>query len=495
MVTVTTERQENCIVNLTITVDEQRTQDILRRAARTLSRNYRIPGFRPGKAPYNVVVRHLGIEAVRAQAVEQFGDRIFQEGLEKSGLEPVDQASLQDVTWEPFTLHLKVPVGPEVYLGDYRSVRVEWEEPQVTDEDVEEELRRIQERYAEWVEKDRPAQIGDRVVLDIIARVGDQTVLENVEREMILNEQSPYPVPGFANEIVGMRPGEKREFTLVYPEDHYNRQIAGQEARFEVFLHKVLVEEVPPLDDEFAAMVGDYDDLESLKAEIRQELLEMARDDAESAFDEAMWEGLFEVASIEYPEAYVERELEDIQEQIEQFLAEHDLDRQTYFDILGTTEEEWLDETRARTEEGIKRTLFLTQLIEEENITVDDGEIDAEIERIASNLDEEMAARARQELDSPEAREKLAGRLLLRKALDLLRAIARGEAPEVVGEGEGESEAEGTTEAAVPSPAADDGIPTPSAGDTGVSEGADATTAAASDAEDKAESSVEDGDE
>ncbi len=473
MVTVTTERQENCIVNLTVAVDEKRTRDILRRAARTLSRHYRIPGFRPGKAPYSVVVRHLGIEAVRAQAVEQFGDEIFAEGLEKSGLEPIDQASLEDVTWEPFTLHLKVPVGPEVYLGEYRSIRVEWKEPQVTDEEVEEELRSLQKEHAEWVEQDRPAELGDRVVLDIVAKVDGQTVLENVGREMILNEQSPYPVPGFAQQIVGMRPGEKREFTLTYPEDHYNRQIAGKEGHFEVSLHRVLVEEVPPLDDEFAILVGDYDDLESLKAELRDKLLEMAREEAKDAFDEAMWNKVFEVVSVEYPEVLVEREIEDVRSSLEQILAEQGLNMQSYLAMMNTTEQAWLENVRAQAEGRIKRSLILTQLIEEEQITVEDEEIDAEIEQIVSELGgQDEAEQARADLSTPDAREKIAGRLLMRKALDLLRSIAKGEleeaealpegkAEDAVTESEVRSEAEGEvtaeeSEVSVPADDADD---------------------------------------
>ena len=103
---VTTERQENCVMKLDISVEPEEENAYLRRSARTLSREYRIRGFRPGKAPYNVVVQRLGMEMVRAQVVEQFGDQIFEEGLAKSELEPVDQASLQDVTWEPLTLHL-----------------------------------------------------------------------------------------------------------------------------------------------------------------------------------------------------------------------------------------------------------------------------------------------------------------------------------------------------------------------------------------------------
>jgi len=129
---VTTERQEHCIVHLTISVDEEKETEYLRRSARTLSREYRIRGFRPGKAPYDVIVQRLGLETVRAEALERFGDEVFEQGLEESGLEPVGQASLQDVTWDPtMTLHVEVPVKPEVVLDGYRDIRVTWGVPEV----------------------------------------------------------------------------------------------------------------------------------------------------------------------------------------------------------------------------------------------------------------------------------------------------------------------------------------------------------------------------
>ena len=207
---VTTEREENCIVKLTISVEESKETEYLRRSARALSRQYRIRGFRPGKAPYNVIVQRLGIDTVRAQVVEQFGDQVFEQGLEESGLEPADMASLEEVTWEPFTLHLKVPVAPEVSLGDYREIRIPWTAPQVTDEELAEELARLQKQQSEWETVERPAELGDQVVLNIVGRVGDDVVLENTDRELVLNAESPYPIPGFAEAVVGMVPGEKR---------------------------------------------------------------------------------------------------------------------------------------------------------------------------------------------------------------------------------------------------------------------------------------------
>ncbi|RQW08662.1 trigger factor, partial [candidate division KSB1 bacterium] len=253
---VTTERLENCIVKLDIQVDDKETHNYLHDAARTMAKDYRVPGFRPGKAPYHVVMQRFGLEAIRVQVIEQFGDQVFEAGLKESGLEPVDQASLEEVTWDPFTLHLTVPVAPAVNLGGYRDIRIDWEEPSVSDQDLEEELDRLRRQHGEWQEAGRGAELGDQIVIDITGKVEDKVVLGNTEREMVLNADSPYPIPGFAEQIVGMKVDETREFDLTYPEDHYNPDTAGKSAHFEATLHKIQVETLPELNDEFAILVG-----------------------------------------------------------------------------------------------------------------------------------------------------------------------------------------------------------------------------------------------
>jgi trigger factor len=425
------------VVKLTIAVDEQRTNDLMKRAARTLSRNYRMPGFRPGKAPYNVVVRRVGIESVQAQVLDQFGDQIYQEGLEKSELEPADQASLDDVTWDPFTLHLTVSVAPEVDLGNYAEVRVPWEEPQVSDQDLEEALERMQKEQMEYEPEDRPSELGDRVVMDIKATVEEQVVLENTGRELVLSADSPYPVPGFASSVVGMNPGETREFDLTYPEDHYNADIAGKEGHFVVQLSEIRVEVLPALDDEFAMSVGDYENLEDLRAQLRQSLQEQAERAAENEYEEQLWAKLLEEVKVEYPDVYVDQEVESIKDQLERQLSQQNLELATYFQLSNTTEEAWQSEVRPQAEERLQRRLVLAEVIKDQGLEVSAEEIEAEIETTLEPMGE-RAGEMREMLESPIGRMSIAETLVARKATERLQAIARGELPLTEGEAEPE---------------------------------------------------------
>lgn len=426
---VTTERQEHCIIHLTISVDEEKETEYLRRSARTLSREYRIRGFRPGKAPYDVIVQRLGLETVRAEALERFGDEVFEQGLEESGLEPVGQASLQDVTWDPtMTLHLEVPVKPEVVLDGYRDIRVTWGVPEVTEEQVNEELLKLQQEQSEWRPDDRPAEMGDQVVVDIVGTVDDEIVLENSNRELVLDPDSPYPVPGFAEAIAGMQPGETREFDLTYPEDHYNAEIAGQVGHFKVTLDEIRVEVLPELDDEFAILVGDYESLDDLKASIRDKLEEEARERAEGEYQEQVWEALLETAQVDYPLVMVEREIESLRVEFEQRLQQQGMDFQSYLSLSNTTQEAWDAEARPQAEERLKRGLLLAEVIEQEELTVEPEEIEAEIEEMLEPLGE-RGEQLREMFNSPSGKMTITERLLSRKAVERLKAIARGEEP------------------------------------------------------------------
>ena len=465
---VTTERQENCVVKLTIEVDERSTNNYLQRAARALSRQYRLPGFRPGKAPYRVVVQRLGIESVQAQVVEQFGDQIFEQGLEESELEPITQASLEEVTWDPtLALHLTVPVGPDVNLGAYEDIRIPWQVSEVSDEDLDAALARLQQQQAERQEIERPAELGDQIVADITAKVNDETVLENTGRELILDAESPYPVPGFGEAVAGMQVDETREFTLTYPEDHYNKDIAGQEGHFEVHVSEIRAEILPDLDDEFAMSVGDYEDLADLKVKLRQSLQEEAENAAEQVFEEALWQELLETAEIEYPEVYVDREAEMMKnqfaatlqriknrrllEKIAGFLprtAEIEkvknhvlryvdqrkgLDMDSFFQLTNTSEEKWLAEIRPQAIEQMKRRLILGEIVKTLELTVEEDEIEAEIKETLEPMGDQAEA-MRELLESENGRLSIEDGLLRQKAMEHLKTLTRVEAEETEAE-------------------------------------------------------------
>lgn len=269
---VTTERLDNCQVKVFIELDAADVEKELRQTAKKLSRNYNIPGYRRGKAPYHAVIRVFGREAVEQQALEDFGQDLYEQALKEIEYEPYEMGELTDVEWDPFRMTILLPIEPEVDLGDYRAVRVPFDPEPITDEDIENRLEEIREESAQWVPVERPAALGDQVVVDMEGKVGDQLIMSNEAHEMLLEAGSKIPMPGFHEEIVGMSPAEEKTFTLTVPEEDYEEEVVGQEAAITVRLHTVREKDLPALDDELAMMVGDYDSLDALRAALREEM-------------------------------------------------------------------------------------------------------------------------------------------------------------------------------------------------------------------------------
>ena len=426
---VTTEELENCQIAMTIEVEDAEAEKALRNAARTLSREFKIPGFRPGKAPYNVIVRLLGIEAVQEQAVDDLAQKLYKQALEEKGIEPYASASLDEVTWNPLTLRLTIPMPPRVDLGAYRDVRLPPEEVVVTDEEINQVLERIQKQNAMWQPVERPARLGDMITADIEATVGGQVVLKNEGREMILREDSRYPVPGFGQALVGMQPGEERSFELTYPEDYYNRELAGQQATFHVLMDTVKEEVLPLVDDALAMSVG-YESVDKLREDIRAELLGQAQREANNRFVTTVMDRVVEGATIAFPPIMLEHEIDDMVEEQKRRLEQRGMSLEEFLKLRDQTEEDFRQELRPYAEKRLRQSLVLGELVEAEQLSVNSNEIDEQIASLALSLDEENDD-LKEFLFSPLGKLSVGSDLLTRRALERLVAIAQGKAPEL----------------------------------------------------------------
>jgi trigger factor len=423
---VTAERLENCQVELTIEVDEKRVEQELRRVARSASRRRRIPGFRPGKAPHDVVVRFFGKDALYQKVLENLGQAVFKEALEKEGIEPFAQAELTEVQFEPMILKMVVSVAPIVELGDYRQLRLAPPEVTVSDEQVESALKNIQAQHGQWQPVERPAQLDDQVIVDIESTVEGEVVLSNQERALLLKAESPYPVPGFNEQIVGMVIGEDREFDLTYPENLANEKLAGQESHFKVHLHDLKKLVLPEMDDDLARTVG-VETFDELKTKVRENLQVEAEQEAESRFASEILTATVERARIEFPPVLLERELDNLLEEQERALRQREgLTLDNWLEINKKSKEEYRDELHPRTVERLKRGLALGKVVELEGITVEEEEVEGQIERMSSPFGEQ-ADKARDIFSSPDNMRSIASDLLTGKALQRLVAIAKGE--------------------------------------------------------------------
>lgn len=452
---VTTERLEDCQVNVFIEMDAAEIDKKLRQTARKISRQANVPGYRRGRAPYHAVIRVFGREAVQQGTLEEFGQELFDQAMEEIEYEAFQPGDLQEVEWDPFRITVLLPIVPEVDIGDYRAVRVPFEPEPVTEEQIEEYLAETQQEHAQWVPADRPAALGDQVVIDAEGKIGEDTVLSNEDYEMLLEADASHPLPGFHEEIVGLSAGDDKAFELTYPDDDFEEDVAGREATFTVHLHSVKEEDVPLLDDDLAMMVGDYDTLDDLKASVRETLEAKALQEAESQYLDGVVEAMIETAvKMEYPPQAIDREADVALDQMERNLASSGLQLDTYLNMLGKTREAYRSELRPAAEERLKKRLVMVEVSKQERLELEDGEIEAQINRVRESVGEN-ADQMREFLETPQARLSVADDLMTAKVRERIVEIGRGEAPPLEAEDEIEPEAE--TDAADETPAEEAG--------------------------------------
>lgn len=438
MLNVITEPQENCEVLMTVEVDEKQTDRLLKSAAQRISREVKIPGFRPGKAPYRLIVQRFGEEVVRNEALGDLSKSVFEEALKQSDVEPYAPASLEDVTWEPLVMKVRVPVAPMVELGDYRAMRMEVEPIEVTEAEIEESLKRLQDEYATWNPVERPAQLGDLITMAVKEQVGDEIVAEDENAEYVLSQpdQQANPGPDLVTPLTGLSAGDEKEFSVIYPETARDARYAGQEVTISVQVHSVKEKQVYPLDDDFAQTVGDFDTFEQLREKVKEDVRRRKEREADRELGEEAFQKLIQSAErIEWPKVLEEKEIDQALEEQDRRLQQNGLSLDNYLAMQKKTREELREESRPSVQERLQRSLALSKLVELENLSVAGHEITDQIDRV-SILAGERGAQLRKALTTPSSLRHVASDLLAAKAMERLVLIVKGEAEAIEIEGD-----------------------------------------------------------
>ncbi len=439
---VTTEPRENRQLAITVEVDQARVDQELHKAARKLAKDYRIPGFRPGKAPYHIVVQQIGLPNLYREFVDELAEEVYKSAIEQEGIQPYAQAALEDVKLEPLTYTLVIPLEPEVKLGDYRTVRVEEEAPQVEDAAIDERLEQYREQNAGWSEVTRPSAYGDTLTVDVKSVIVTEAGApqENAEEIVVLNEtdwditpdqENPMEPAGFDQELLGLIPGEEKEFNLTWPADSQS-VYAGKTARFNVKVHTIKSFEKPELDDAFAQLVGpDFVTLDDLKAKIREELLEQAKVGAEDSYTEKALDAVLAISQLDYAPVVIEDQIDSMVSEFDRQLRQIGIDGvENYLKQIGQTLEDYRERLRPDAQKLAERNLVLSEILRTETLQASDEEVEA---RIVAMLGGEEAAQTESaqsvagQLRSGPSRAMLESQVLREKALQRLLAIVRGE--------------------------------------------------------------------
>ena len=430
---ITTETLENRQLRLTIEVDEERAEQAMQQAARQISRQVNIPGFRKGKAPYELVVQRYGEDTVRREAADLLVEDVYREAREQEEITPYAAAALEELKLDPFTFTFTVPLPPTVELGDYRAYRLEATQAEVDEEAVEQALEQIREQNAILEPVERPAALDDGVVIDVVGRTAEGVeFLKADDVRMLLDAESTNPAPGFAEAIVGMETGDERTFTLTLPADFPQEEYRGQEAEFTVQMTEVYNSTLPDLDDDLARTVGKFDSFEELEEHVRNQLHSTAQAEIDEAYATQVLEDVLEQAQVEYPPMMFEKTLDEAVEEVEQAVkSQIHISMEDYLRFGGKTMDELREELEPRAAARLKRGLVLGEIVSREGLDTDEAEIGAHIEQVSAPWGI-RADEVRSSLTSDAGQKAVRSRLLGNKAIQRLVAIAKGEAPELV---------------------------------------------------------------
>ncbi|QSB49880.1 trigger factor [Parageobacillus toebii] len=373
---------------LTVEVDAEKVNEGLDAAFKKVVKNIAIPGFRKGKVPRVIFEKRFGVEALYQDALDILLPEAYAKAVEEAGIEPVDVPKIDIEQMEKgksLIFTAKVTVKPEVKLGQYKGLEVEKMDDTVTDEDVENELKRLQENYAELVVKeDGKVENGDTVVIDFEGFVDGEPFEGGKAENYSLEIGSGTFIPGFEDQLIGMQAGEEKEIEVTFPEEYHAKELAGKPATFKVKVHEIKEKRLPALDDEFAKDVDDeVETLEQLKDKIRKRLEEMKKNEAEAALRDAVVEKAAENAEIDIPEVMVKNETDRMLREFDQRLQMQGLNLELYYQFSGQDEAALREQMKEDAEKRVRVALTIEAIAKAENIEVTEEEINEELEKMA----------------------------------------------------------------------------------------------------------------
>ena len=419
---VTVEHLPSRQVVLNIEAEAEEMDKSKKQAYQHLVQRARVPGFRQGKAPMAMLERYAGKAVFLEEAIQHLVPEMTAKAVEEQGIEAAGEPQIEIVETEPVTWKATVDLTPEVDLKGYKNIRLPLPPVKVGKEEIDNALEELQSSQAPWEPAERKAQVGDLLTVDIHADEGGRQVADDKGVQYRLMEGSPSPVPGFAEQLVGMGGGEGKEFTISSPQVGEEGESQGAEYNFKVQVSEVKIKSLPVLDDEFAKGVGEgFDTLKALRDDVRSQIRGSKDREAKSELQEKALKAVVEGATVVYSPNIAHHEAEHMVQEQEDRLSRNRMSMDDYLQGVGKSREELVEEMMASAKERVVRSIVVTELKERENIDVTDEELEEELKSLPGGGQEGEALR--RFFDSPEGRQSIRRSLLTRKTLERLVEI------------------------------------------------------------------------
>lgn len=421
------ENQEKSTVALTVEVSAEEFEAAIVKAYQKMRRKINVPGFRPGKAPRKIIEGMYGAEVFYEEAVNIAMPDAYEAAVADKKLNVVGYPHVElegEITKEGFTFKAGVPIYPDVKLGEYKGLKAPKAAVKVTAADVDDRLKEMADRNTRLVSAEREAKNGDVAIIDFEGFLGGKPFDGGKGENHSLELGSGSFVPGFEEQVVGMKAGDEKDINITFPAD-YSPELAGKDVVFKVKLHEVKEKDVPAMDDEFAKDVSEFDTLKDLKVDIKKKIADEREQAAQQAFEDKLMQQVAENITADVPDAMVEaqarRFLDNFKNQIQQQGISYD----QYLKMAGIDEAKLLEDAREPALRQVRLDLALAAIIKEEKIEVSDEDVESEYKTMAEKYSIEL-----ENVKKYLPVEQIKDQLSTRKAIDIVRESATATEPE-----------------------------------------------------------------
>lgn len=381
------EKLEKNMAKLTVEVPAEQFEAALKTSFQKNKNKFSIPGFRKGKAPQAMVEKMYGVGVLYDDAIDTLLDSTYADAVKESGLEIVSRPEIgieQIEKGKSFIYTALVAVKPEVTLGEYKGVEVEKAKPEVTDADVEAELKKVQDQNSRMVNvEDRAVENGDHTVIDFEGFVDGQPFEGGKSEAYPLVIGSHSFIDTFEEQLIGKNIGDEVEVNVTFPAEYHAAELAGKPAVFKVKIHEIKTKELPELNDEFAGEVSEFETMDEYKSDIRAKLAETKQQQATTENENNVVEKVVENASMEIPDAMIDEQVREMINDYARRMQSQGISLEQYMQFTGMTIEKLQEQSRPQAEKRIRTRLVLEAVVAAENIQVSDEAVDAEIAKMA----------------------------------------------------------------------------------------------------------------
>ena len=411
---------------LEVVVSGEAWEKAQKKAFNEFKKNVAIKGFRAGKVPEALLKKQISKEAIYDRAAESLANDELVKGIEENNLELVARPTFdyKDASEESVTLVFNCIVSPEVTLGEYKGLDVQKDAVEVTDEDVEAELSKVQDRYADWVirEEEEQAVNGDQVTIDFVGKKDGEAFEGGSGENYPLELGSNTFIPGFEEQLIGVKTGDVKDVNVTFPEDYQAKDLAGQEAVFTVTVHDIKFKDRPEVNDELIAQLkrDGVETVEKFKEVTREDLTKQRKSAAEDKFTSEVLEAVSNNATVDIPAVMIESEVDSMLQQFGQQMQQSGFTLEQYYQATGQSEADMKATMRPEALSRVKNALVLQAVVKAENIEISDEDVEKEYNEMSTlyNMEVEQIKRLL-------PAENIKSDLAQQKALELLKSSVK----------------------------------------------------------------------